>query len=215
MSFCPNKDIHSVYLDNELPEIYRAEYESHINSCPECRSRLEKLRAAHNLLAADSKNITPDSHYMNQSFERLSVRMSYAKTTRKSTVPSLSALRYTIPAVAAAAVFGLIIPLRMAEAPNMMNSTTAQFVSHTASAPIAGGKSVVLSGNIEHTAVNSIRNVSTNSAEKNLINDVDVFRPAFNEDKSISIKITVPGINPAPITATIQLPMSMVPGQFQ
>ncbi len=215
MSFCPNKDIHSVYLDNELPEIYRAEYESHINSCPECQRELEKLRAVHNLLAADSKNITPDNHYMNQSFERLSIRMSYAKTTRKSTVPNFSALRYTIPAAAAAAIFGLIIPLRMTGASNMMNSNTPQFVSQTANTPIAGGKSVVLSGNIEHTAVNSIRNVSTNSAEKNLIKDVDVFRPAFNEDKSISIKITVPGINPAPITATIQLPMSMIPGQFQ
>ena len=33
MSFCPSKDIHSVYLDNELPEVYKAEYEAHIAVC--------------------------------------------------------------------------------------------------------------------------------------------------------------------------------------
>ena len=43
MSFCPSKDIHSVYLDGELPENYKAEYELHISHCEKCRKELEQL----------------------------------------------------------------------------------------------------------------------------------------------------------------------------
>ena len=45
MSFCPSKDIHSVYLDGELPENYKAEYELHISHCEKCRKELEQLKA--------------------------------------------------------------------------------------------------------------------------------------------------------------------------
>ncbi|MBP5452686.1 MAG: zf-HC2 domain-containing protein, partial [Treponema sp.] len=44
MSTCPEKDIHSIYLDNELPAAYVADYEAHVESCPECKAQLEKLR---------------------------------------------------------------------------------------------------------------------------------------------------------------------------
>ena len=45
MSFCPSKDIHSVYLDGELPENYKAEYELHVSHCEKCRKELEQLKA--------------------------------------------------------------------------------------------------------------------------------------------------------------------------
>ena len=41
MSTCPENDIHSLYLDNELPLSYREEYEAHIKSCPKCAKKLE------------------------------------------------------------------------------------------------------------------------------------------------------------------------------
>ena len=58
MSFCPSKDIHSIYLDNELPEIYKAEYEAHLKVCKACQKELDKLKAVHQLFDADSKSIS-------------------------------------------------------------------------------------------------------------------------------------------------------------
>ena len=63
MSFCPSKDIHSVYLDNELPEIYKAEYEEHLKNCPQCQKELEKIRALHKMFTSDSVSITPRRLY--------------------------------------------------------------------------------------------------------------------------------------------------------
>ena len=33
MSTCPTKEIHSLYLDNELPQNHKEEYEAHIAGC--------------------------------------------------------------------------------------------------------------------------------------------------------------------------------------
>ena len=80
MSFCPSNDIHSIYLDNELPLEFKAEYEKHVENCPACKAKLEKLRELNSVFEMDAKAITPDSHYMDESFERLKIKMSYSKT---------------------------------------------------------------------------------------------------------------------------------------
>ena len=51
--------------------------------------------------------------------------------------------------------------------------------------------------------------------EKQLIKDVDVFRPAFSEDKTISIRITIPGIGQVPVTAEVKLPVNVSSGYFE
>ena len=74
MSFCPTKDIHSVYLDGELPEVYKAEYEQHIQNCEKCRKELMQLKAIHSMFKADSDSMNLDSHYMDESFQRLQIK---------------------------------------------------------------------------------------------------------------------------------------------
>ena len=44
MSTCPEKDLHSIYLDGELPEEFLKEYENHVAGCEKCKAELEKLR---------------------------------------------------------------------------------------------------------------------------------------------------------------------------
>lgn len=157
MSFCPTKDIHSIYLDNELPEIYKAEYEAHINSCEKCKMELEKLRKLHSLFNSDSSQITPDSHYLDQSFERLKIKMDYSKNT---TSP-VNKFKYFIPSCAAAAVaiFALAISLNTritAKKDNAMVASATDFVSRNAPAnnvSLTGGRSMVISGNI-HQSIN-------------------------------------------------------------
>lgn len=84
MSTCPEKDIHSIYLDNELPQAYVAKYEEHVASCPECRAYLESLKAMHTSLSDDSKAFVFDQAKLDQSYARLQARLSYSKVTGKN-----------------------------------------------------------------------------------------------------------------------------------
>ena len=112
MSFCPSKDIHSVYLDGELPENYKAEYELHISHCEKCRKELEQLKAVSALFKADSDSLNLDSHFMDESFQRLQIKMAYSRNIGK--VPQKSPFKvisYVASGVAAAAVLALVLPL--------------------------------------------------------------------------------------------------------
>lgn len=117
MSTCPDKDIHSIYLDNELPGKYAKEYEKHVSSCPKCQSALEQLKRTRNLLHADSDSLQLDSVFLQQSFDRLQSRLRYTKVISKSenrrTVKFPEVKKYIPAAVAAAAVFAVMIPLNL------------------------------------------------------------------------------------------------------
>lgn len=235
MSFCPTKDIHSVYLDGELPEIYKAEYEQHIQSCEKCRRELDKLKALHSAFKADSDSMNLDSHFMEDSFQRLQIKMAYSKNTGKASQnnqfrPKL----YHISAAAAAAVVAFIIPFTLKSGNNpkaseiaASNSVVSQLASSVTANSAANvsysnnnnknlafdsGRSVVVSGNIQDVALSSEtqRKNNTPFANKN-VNDV-VLRPDF-QDEAISIKITVPGMGENPVTAEINLPVEFVSGR--
>lgn len=238
MSFCPNKDIHSVYLDNELPEIYKAEYEAHLKECPKCQQELAKVRKLHELFNADSSAITPDSHYLDQSFERLQMKMKFSKNTERKPVSSnkfnFRNAGYMGAAVAAAAVFALIIPVRLNSSKKAV--TTASVAAATNVSPISipannvsfnSGKSTVISGNIGSAVLNSEhaafgrevgrnvrrgpRPVSPAPLSISRPNEVELLRP---ELETISIKITLPGIDSVPVTTEVQLPMDVVSGRY-
>jgi len=229
MSFCPTKDIHSIYLDNEMPEIYKAEYESHVATCKKCQQELNKIKVLHTLLSSDADVVTPDSHYAEQSFERLQLKMRYSNSTKKSNIQNKFQIKYAVSAMAAAAIFALIIPVRFLN--NNVQKTNAIATNISSAVPLAnnvsfnGGRSRVISGNIHESIIPSaykgnaslVRNVSNypNSVEKQLIKDVDVFRPAFSEDKTISIRITIPGIGQVPVTAEVKLPVNVSSGYFE
>ena len=40
MFTCPTNEIHSLYLDKELPQNYIAEYEAHIANCEKCKATM-------------------------------------------------------------------------------------------------------------------------------------------------------------------------------
>ena len=55
MSTCPTKEIHSLYLDNELPQTHKEQYEAHIAACDKCRAEYEKLRAVRAVFEKDAQ----------------------------------------------------------------------------------------------------------------------------------------------------------------
>lgn len=127
MSICPNMDIHSLYLDNELPTSYLAQYEEHIASCPKCKAELKKLRGLSSLFAEDNSQILMTNKDMDKSFERLQARLSYKKVAHKPIVLN-GAVRSVIKdmciGAAAAAVIAVVLPLRTNNAVYVQESFT-------------------------------------------------------------------------------------------
>lgn len=116
MSTCPEKDIHSIYLDGELPSTYVEKYEAHIASCPECKQRLDKLKFLRSLLEADKNSMELSQKDMDASFERLQARLSFAKHTKKSNVVEFKPMTWVSVAAGAVAALALIVlPARLSQ----------------------------------------------------------------------------------------------------
>jgi hypothetical protein len=49
-NMCPNRQILSVYFDNELVSPWKEKLEEHVNGCPGCAARLEAYKKVHELL---------------------------------------------------------------------------------------------------------------------------------------------------------------------
>ena len=224
MSTCPTKEIHSLYLDNELPQNHKEQYEAHIASCPACKAQLEKLRAVRDVLKADADVISPDKKFMDESYERLMLKMKYSKNAGHSSYSraNLCSWKVIVPAAAAVAVLALAIPLRLAtgRAGVKTMSATSSIYSQVPSQVSEQLENVAFAGEnvfgFNTTSQDArITNVSNSStAASKLIQDVEVFRPKFDgEEKTISIRITVPGNDDVPVTTEIEVPLD-VTGQY-
>jgi len=236
MSFCPTKDIHSVYLDGELPEIYKAEYEQHIQSCEKCRKELMQLKALRSIFKEDSESLKLDSHFLEESYQRLQIKMAYSKNIGKSSnnLP-FKAIGYAVSGIAAAAVFALVIPFglkngnaKTAElsaisnpiSQNIAASPAVPMVVNTSNSSTSlnnvsfdSGRSVVVSGNIQDVVLSSeSRRKNASFFAQKAVNEVDVLKPDF-QDEAISIKITVPGMADSAVTTEISLPMDVISGR--
>ena len=240
MSFCPSKDIHSVYLDNELPEVYKAEYEAHITSCPKCSKELQLLKNLHSTLQKDSLSITPDSHYVEESFNRLMTKMSYSKNTKKA-APVIRGRTFIYPltAVAAVAVFALILPLGLTSKAqgessaktytplvSSISGTQSSSITQQKSIPAISkssannvsynsGNTIPISAIINKTNFSSESQVQTDGEFSTSVKYASILRPdIFEEEDAISIRITIPGIKDNPIITEMTLPLDVVSGKF-
>ncbi len=227
MSLCPTKDIHSVYLDNELPLSYVKEYEAHVQSCSKCSAELEKLKKLRGVMSAGG--VPEMSQFeMDESFKRLQIRMSYSKHTKSFNSPAtgwkhaaISTVKYSIPAMAAAAVLAIVLPIGLNKA-NKGNAEQTDSVTSIASLPLISGNTVSTNtglsgfpgtngsmGNITHGMHRDMMRPGVHSGmgNENMPQVVDVFRPNFDNENTISIKITIPGMNTVPYTTEINVPV--------
>ena len=205
MSFCPTKDIHSVYLDNELPEEHRLSYEKHIQECEKCRTELEKLKAVRKLFQDDASNVTPDDHYLDESYNRLMIKMSYKKNVSKARKPTKVHFTYILSA-AAAVLVALFVPTIVR---NQQTTATPE----TASMPITTfGALPSLGNNISFGSGN--RSMVSGMINENAFNtnnpgfvDINLGTPSLFtnkwsnsllDDNVISIRITIPSFDTMP-----------------
>ncbi len=114
MFTCPNKDLHSVYLDGELSDEYKAQYEEHVKNCPKCQAALKKLEGARALLKADSDSISMSERDMESSFARLQSRLSYKKILKMPNVgeSAKNVFKDVLVGASAAAVIAAVMPTK-------------------------------------------------------------------------------------------------------
>lgn len=111
---CSEKDLISVYMDGELPEIYREKFEKHLEECAECKKTYEAISKTHDFLSRNSQSFATDGIYLDESFKRLQTKLSFTKVSgRKNVVafdPNFGRTigKWAISAAAAAAVFAMV-----------------------------------------------------------------------------------------------------------
>ena len=167
MSTSLNKDLHSVYIDGEMPESFLSQYESIVQADPKEKARLEKMQRLHSLLQEDSEAMTkkitspspenPDSSFIDASFERLQTKMRYAKNVSFATGQAGESKTFVTPFIkyassfaAAAAVFAVVfIPLHNKSISQAKETAVAaiSIMKQNTIEPIAK-KDVVIDGNI-------------------------------------------------------------------
>ena len=111
MSTSLDKDLHSVYIDGEMPENFAAQYEELISKNEKEKQELQKMKAIHDFLQEDSRAKTVSQDFAEESFARLQTKMRHAKNIgyageQKSVI--LPFAKYATSFAAAAAAFAVI-----------------------------------------------------------------------------------------------------------
>jgi len=199
MSTCPSHDIHSMYIDDELPEPYKSKYKEHVSECLQCSKTLQTLKSIHEELSNDAKDITFSQKEIDESFQRLQTKMRFAnvtKVTQKSN-HSINFFAYRIlPAVAAALIIAVVLPLRLFTASSVSPSSTIPLLSahdKALQASFIEEKGIVRDANLNHYSldVSSIQ-----------LTSMDLFRPELSDDGKMKISITLTGVANLPISKT-------------
>ena len=154
MSTSLEKDLHSVYIDGEMPESFVSQYESLVSSNAKEKEALEKMQVLHSLLQEDSAEKTVSDSFMEESFARLQTKMRYAQNVsfageQKSFITPF--VKYASSFAAAASVFALVfIPVHYNSLSNAKETAVAaiSIMKEKSIEPIAK-KDVVVDGNIK------------------------------------------------------------------
>ncbi|MBR0496437.1 MAG: hypothetical protein IJJ71_09715 [Treponema sp.] len=153
MSTSLEKDLHSVYIDGEMPESFVSQYESIVQADSGEKSRLEKMQKLHSLLQEDSNEKSVSDQFIEESFARLQTKMRYAKNVEFAGEPKSFVtpfIKYASSFAAAAAVFAVVfIPLHYNSLSKAKETAVAaiSIMKEKSIEPIAK-KDVVIDGNI-------------------------------------------------------------------
>lgn len=214
MSTYLEKDLHSVYVDNELPAAYLEAYESLVAADERHAAEQRKVRSLHDALRQDARERKIDQTFLDASFARLQTKLHYHKhavAPRESKSPVRQIAQWGVP-LAAAAVFALaIIP---ALHPGNGKNDAINAIASTKLTPIAEND-IAVDGNFDQKTLSAIavnggaavQGATTVSAAgvpgayprrshrmklHDRLTSIDVFRPAFaNADNGFSIRISI------------------------
>lgn len=186
MSICPENDIHSVYLDGELNSPYKEQYLEHLQNCASCTEKLSKLKSVQGILREDSKNISLSDEQLAESYQKLSTLLKFRNVTKKSTNSPLVFLNKVIPAMAAALIIAVVLPIRLIS--GGISQQDLSFVSQNTNIPkLFTERGIIADDAIAKNATSQLLVSDTN---KNVLNFENIFMPNI-EQKSNNIKFVV------------------------
>lgn len=216
MSICPDYDMHSVYLDGELPQKYALDYESHLTSCQRCRDDFIKIQRLSAILKEEAKEGELSSQELEGSFTRLQTKLHYQKTIKDTQPQSMRKFTWVVPTVAAAALaFALVLPTNT---PSPISTAAKEQPISIAASALTGGLSVAPSVNYNTArflqdsviAEENFSNIQTVSLSRNeAISPMDFFRPSFDKPEDISIKMTLSNLSSIPVQGSTTVPIQM------
>lgn len=112
MYTCPDMDILSIYIDNELPEPYKKEFLSHLEKCNSCKQKFERMQSISNNLKEDSQDIFLTQDVLDESFKKLNTIKRFRQNSQPSQ-SNFSKVGKVLPFVAAAAFLIAILPVSL------------------------------------------------------------------------------------------------------
>lgn len=120
MSICPDPELYSAYIDDELSKLSKKELESHLSECESCRALINKYKDIRSLLVYDDE---PELD-IGMSFNRLVAKRN--KTKLKLAVFLLSFLRTREKVFVLLAVFALafILTVPILQGNTITNTTS-------------------------------------------------------------------------------------------
>ncbi len=219
MSTCPEQDMHSVYLDGELPQKYALDYESHLTGCQDCRDRYLKLQRLGSLLKEDAAASQLSPNELEDSFSKLQTKLRYCRNTKKTEPADVRRFTWMVPAVAAAALaFALVLPARDPNRPGASPHSGSP-ISISSSA-LTGVLSAAPSINtnaarfikepaiiVEEPIERHIKPASL--SPDGVLSPMDIFRPAFEEKGNVSVRMSLSDLQSLPHKGEISVPIQM------
>ncbi|MGP1587895.1 MAG: hypothetical protein ACTTHG_06080 [Treponemataceae bacterium] len=86
MHICPDFDVHSAYIDGELPLELKNEYLEHVNSCKKCDKELKKLQIIHKVLREDNKEIWLSESTVVKGYEKIETLLKCKQIAKYSQI---------------------------------------------------------------------------------------------------------------------------------
>ncbi len=112
MYFCPDSDIHSVFVDGELPDEFKEEYLSHIASCPKCQKIVKRMQSIRASFIQDKNDITLSPEQIENSYKKLESMLDFKRITSGLDFSKFTPLiNRLVPAVAAAVLIVMFLPV--------------------------------------------------------------------------------------------------------
>lgn len=109
MSICQNNEFFCLYIDGELKQPYKSQFQKHLKECKDCAKKLQHLQDIHALFQKDKDSIRLSPIDMQKDYNTLLFQLRYKKNTTPQKRFSYDTLKY----MAVAAVFAFLLPFSL------------------------------------------------------------------------------------------------------
>lgn len=147
----PERDLHSVYIDGEMPKAFVSEYEEAVAKDAKASAELKRMQKIHQIFQNDAADIEVTDDFVQESFARLQMKMKFKENVKKSESKSfIKVMKLPVSVATAAAVFALIFtPAYVKSSSKVEKEVKAIAVAVADEIPAISEKEVTIDGNIK------------------------------------------------------------------